>query len=292
MKYLFVINPVSGGLDKADVLLKIKTSFNDYLIFSTTGTTDKELLSELANKSKPEVMIAVGGDGTILLCSEVLMKLESKPLLAIIPAGSANGMAKELHIPHNIDEAITIVKNHENESPLDLIEINKKFHCLHIGDAGLNARIVRDYTEDGNRGYFTYAKYFFEELKRATPFVSHIIADGKEYKFEGYMLAIANAMRYGTGVKVNYISNPSDGKFELSCMTDIGLGAFVKAGLSALDIDFAEEDNQQIISCKKAKIKFNRPVTFQVDGELIGKVDGFEAEIIENAVTVITKNDF
>jgi len=172
---------------------------------------------------------------------------------------------------------------------LDLIEINKSFYCLHIGDAGFNARIVRDYTYDENRGYFTYAKYFFEELKDAEPFVSSIVADGKEYVFEGYMLAIANAMRYGTGIKVNYISNPSDGKFELSCMTDISLGTFVKAGLSALDIDFSNDDNQQIISCKKAKVKFNREVTFQVDGELIGKVLGFEAEIIEKAVTVIVK---
>lgn len=289
MKYLFVINPISGGLDKTSTLMSIESSFEDYLIYYTKGENDRRLLSSSIKECQPDVLVAVGGDGTILLCSEVLMGLEGKILLGILPVGSANGMAKELHIPEDIDYAVQILKAHDHEVPLDLIEVNKKFHCLHIGDAGLNARIVRDYAEDGERGYFTYAKYFFEELKKATPFVSSIIADGKEYEFEGYMLAISNAMRYGTGVKVNYISNPSDGKFELSCLSDIGIGTFVKAGLSALDIDLAHEGNQQIISCKKAKVKFNRPVTFQVDGELIGKVREFEAEIIEKAVTVITK---
>jgi diacylglycerol kinase (ATP) len=291
MKYLFVINPVSGGIDKTSALMKIEMAFEDFIIYYTKGKIDNELLLNRIKEFQPNILVAVGGDGTILLCSEVLMKVGNNIVLGVIPCGSANGMARELNIPSDTNSAIEVIQKHEKESPLDLIQINKDIHCLHIGDAGLNARIVRDYTEDGNRGYFTYAKYLFEEVKKATTFVSHIVADGKEYKFEGYMLAIANAMRYGTGVKVNSISNPSDGKFELSCITEIGLGSFVKAGLSALDIDFADEGNQQIISCKKAVVKFNRPVTFQVDGELIGKVNGFEAEIVENAVTVITKKE-
>jgi len=292
MKYLFVINPIAGGIDKLSMCKKIEEEFKYHKIYLTKGEQDEKLIINEVETFNPDVLVSVGGDGTILLCSEVIMKVSNKPLLGIIPAGSANGMAKELHIDHNISDAIAIIKNHENETPLDLIEINEKFHCLHIGDAGLNARIVRDYSEDGNRGYFTYAKYFFEEVNKATPFVSHIIADGIEYKFEGYMLAIANAMRYGTGVKVNYISNPSDGKFELSCMTNVSIGSFVKAGLSALDVDFADDENQQIISCKKAVVKFNKPIIFQVDGELIGDVTGFSAEIIEKAVTVITKKGF
>ena len=292
MKYLFVINPVSGAIDKATIKSKISQSFDLFTIYNTKGTEDQSLLFDEVHSFNPDVIVAVGGDGTVLLCSEVIMQMSIKPLLGVLPAGSANGMAKELHISDNIDEAIQVIKKNEQQTPLDLIEINDNIHCLHIGDAGLNARIVRDYTEDGRRGYFTYVKYFFEELKNAKPFVSQIIADGKEYQFEGYMLAIANAMRYGTGVKVNYVSNPSDGKFELSCLTNIGLGTLVKAGLSVLNIDFAEQEKEQIISCKKAEVKFNRPVTFQVDGELIGQVDGFTAEIIESAVTVITKKTF
>jgi diacylglycerol kinase (ATP) len=290
MKYLFVINPISGGIDKTSIIKTIKSSFaTGFLFFYTTGYGDKEALMKEIEKFQPNIIIAVGGDGTILFCSEVIMKLPTKPLLGILPTGSANGMAKELHIPDNYVEAIDIIKKRENESSLDLIQINKDIYCLHIGDAGLNARIVRDYTEDGQRGYFTYAKYFFEEVKKAETFISTIVADGKEYQFEGYMLAVSNAMHYGTGVKVNSISNPSDGKFELSCMSDIGFGTFLRAGLSALDIDFVNEEKEQIISCEKAKITFNRPVTFQVDGEMIGEVSGFEAEIIKSAVTVITK---
>ena len=75
----------------------------------------------------------------------------------------------------------------------------------------------------------------------------------------------------------------------MSCFSGISLEIIKK---EVLNFDFADNENNQIISCKKATVRFNRLVTFQVDGELIGKVLGFEVGIIEKAVTVIVKKGF
>ena len=110
MKYLFVLNPVSGGFDKDSLLLKIENSFSDYRVYTTNGQADNQLLAEEISKYQPSILVAIGGDGTILLCSETIMRMAEKPLLGIIPAGSANGMAEELHIPHDYDSAIDLIK--------------------------------------------------------------------------------------------------------------------------------------------------------------------------------------
>ena len=48
-------------------------------------------------KINPEYVIAVGGDGTVTMLANILAGTDTP--LGILPAGSANGMAKELEIP-------------------------------------------------------------------------------------------------------------------------------------------------------------------------------------------------
>lgn len=48
----------------------------------------------------------MGGDGTLKLVAECLLNTETP--IGIIPAGSANGMAKDLDIPLDIEEALEV----------------------------------------------------------------------------------------------------------------------------------------------------------------------------------------
>lgn len=287
MGHLFVINPISGDIDKAIIRDQIDLHFEGHDYYYTTGQNDIELLGQKINEFSPKKIITVGGDGTVLLVAETLQKFKINIPIGIIPGGSANGLSRDLEIPQDPEQAIYKILTSEETTGLDIIKINDNRYCLHIGDAGINARIVKDYSQDENRGLFTYAKYFFEELAKAEPFTAKITTEDQELEIEGYMFALANSMRYGTGVKINYVSDATDGLFEISILKEKGFTTLLKAGLSVFDIDFEEEPNQQTISCKKALIQFNQPVTFQVDGELVGKVSKIKAEIVESAVQVI-----
>ena len=100
-KILFIINPVSGGKEKQDWETSIRDFFKDLPhqveIFITTGKDDFVSITHHIETLQPQKVVAVGGDGTVKMVAEILR--EKSIVLGILPAGSANGMAKELNIP-------------------------------------------------------------------------------------------------------------------------------------------------------------------------------------------------
>src|SRR4051812_43107650 len=102
---LFVINPVSGDRQKKDHEASIKNYFENpehkVNFFFLNGKNDVERLEKCIGELKPEKVIAVGGDGTISMVAKRLLGTDMQ--LGILPAGSANGMARELNISLDID---------------------------------------------------------------------------------------------------------------------------------------------------------------------------------------------
>lgn len=292
MKVLFVVNPVSGGVDKKPFISeaeKICQSFGvEYEIFKTSGENDKGKLRENIESFNPERIFSVGGDGTSRFTA--LSILDYNIPMGIIPLGSANGMAKELNIP--ID-AIDALKEHLISSvikELDLIKINDEHYCIHLADVGINAQLVDNYEKDEGRGMLTYAKYFTKVLTDAESFEIEIESEDKTQKVSGFMCAICNGRNYGTGIPLNLISDPFDGKFEISIYKSIDAGHLIKAGLAKFNDRFLENINADHISAKKARVKFSKPKLLQVDGEVIGEFESLELEVVPSAVKLVSKN--
>jgi diacylglycerol kinase family enzyme len=293
MKLLFVVNPISGGVDKEPFLVKAKSICKkygiDYHIFKTTGKDDDDRLNDVLQDYKPDRVASVGGDGTTLFTSIAL--LNSFIPMGIIPLGSANGMAEELFVNPKPDEALRDIIMSDIIGRLDMIKGNDTYYSIHIGDVGVNAQIVEAYEKDKNRGMTTYAKYFMEELKDMKAFDIKIEADGKTMKEKGVMLGICNARKYGTGVPLNLDGNPMDGKFELVLVKKIDRNSLLKSGLSKFDERFYDSQNGIVISTQKAEISFKQARLLQLDGEVIGKFDKIKIEILIGAVRLITHND-
>ncbi len=293
MKLLFVVNPISGGVDKEPFLKSAKRLCDKYgiayAIFKTTGKDDKENLELLLQKYQPDKLVSVGGDGTTL--STALSIIHSDYPMGIIPLGSANGMAVELGVNSKPLEALKDIIMSERIKGLDLIKVNNTHYSIHIGDVGINAQIVESYEKDPNRGMITYAKYFIEQLATLQPFPVKIKANGAYHTYDTYMVAICNARKYGTGVPLNTESNPMDGQFELVLVNQINTNALVKAGLAALDDRFLDSQINKVIATQEAEISFDKPLTLQLDGEVIGKFDHLKIEIIPSAVKLITTTD-
>lgn len=96
-------------------------------------------LAEEAEKKNYDMIVAVGGDGTI---NEVASKLvHSDKTLAIIPFGSGNGLARFLNIPLNAKKAISLI-NTGKPQLIDTAELNgrKFFNMAGMGfDAHLSS---------------------------------------------------------------------------------------------------------------------------------------------------------
>lgn len=96
LKILFVVNPIAGGKEKRDWEIAIREFFKDSPchidFFVQTGKDDRPALQRQMDLLQPEIAVAVGGDGTVKMVAEMLKETEVR--LGIIPAGSANGLAK------------------------------------------------------------------------------------------------------------------------------------------------------------------------------------------------------
>ena len=288
-KILFVINPVSGGIDKDETILRIhwlavRESF-DFKFRYTTGKNDDELLCQEIDWYQPNRVVACGGDGTVLLVARNLLHTDIP--IGILPLGSANGLATELAIPDIIPEAIELAVTGKVVKSIDLLRFNEKYFGIHLGDIGVNALIVKNYTQSGDRRLMGYAKHLFRAFQDSERMQYTIKAAGEVYRKEGYMLAFANARKFGTGVYLSLNGSLSDGLFEICNFQEMQLEELINLGLTKFELFLDDEMYSDVISCREAEIEIDRKVDFQIDGEYIGKVDHLSISIIDSAVKLI-----
>ncbi|SMO58297.1 Diacylglycerol kinase family enzyme [Saccharicrinis carchari] len=287
-KIIFVINPISGDLDKSLLEEEIRCFADSenfwFHIYRTTGTNDSIKISELIKTHTPDIVVAAGGDGTCNMVGQLL--LNSSIRMGVLPSGSANGLAMELCIPAPIKKALqTII--HGSPKPIDVIRINKNYISLHLSDIGVNAKVVQRFQKDTVRGFWGYGKHLIAELMDAKPIKFSLILDGREISKSAYMIVLANASQYGTGANINPKGKPGDGVFEVVLIRAHSIGHLLRMIIPFFTKSIDQLDYIEVYSCKKAILKTNKNQVVQIDGEVIGSIKEVEAEIIEKAVQVM-----
>lgn len=285
LKLLFVINPVSGGKEKHDWEDAIREYFSDsphqaecYLL---TGQSDKISIQGYIETLQPDRVIAVGGDGTVKMLAEMLK--ETPIPLGILPAGSANGMARELGIPLDAEAALDVIV-HGQKKKIDLIRINEEEICIHLSDVGMNAMLVKYFEKSGSRGLTGYGKATFRILWQKRKMRVNICTDNEEVKREAYMVVLANARKYGTGANINPDGDLYDGKFEVVVVRKLNLLEIFKALFT--DRSFHPR-RIEVFSTTTLDMTLQRKSYFQVDGEYKGKTSSIQARILPGLLNIM-----
>jgi diacylglycerol kinase (ATP) len=290
MKILFVVNPTSGRTSNDSAVLSIhELAIREQLDFKflyTTGKGDDEAIKAQVEDYRPNRIAACGGDGTVQLVARNL--IGSKIPVGILPLGSANGLSKALDLPPDPKDALDIIAKSDRIIPLDLLKINDEYLCTHLSDIGTNAMLVKNYEESGDKGMIGYAKHLVSSIQQSDLMKYSITTKEGTAEKEGYMLVIANANKYGTGVQISE-GSVSDGKFEICNIQKIDLESAIKAGLTALNIFVDKDMFSDVITSREAKIKIDRKAHVQIDGEYIGEFDELKVNIISSAIRVIVK---
>ena len=284
-KLLLVINPISGGTGKEklmedinEILKNHKVSFTTY---ETTGDDDEVHIEKILDSQGIQNVLVAGGDGTIQMVAKAIGKREIA--LSLIPAGSANGLASDLHIPDNTADQINIALG-ENFIMMDMISINDEL-CLHIADLGINAALIENYDNSSLRGKLGYALQTIPTLIESDlPYRFSLELNDKKIETEGVMVAIANAKQFGTGAVINPDGEIDDGFFEVLIFKNLRIINIVKTlnKDSHRDPEFVES-----FSTKKVIITCEKPVPFQVDGEFIGDVKRVSAELLPTKLKIM-----
>lgn len=283
-KYILVVNPISGDVDKAEII-EIATAFAesenvDLIIYETNGKSDESAIQKLQEENDATRIIVVGGDGTIKMVAEAVQNHDV--ILGIVPGGSANGLSVDLDLPDEIEENLKIAF-HNSYMEMDMISINGK-KSLHLSDIGINAELVKNYENSNVRGKLGYALQAINTLTGLKePFHAKIETKGRTVETEARMVVIANSQKYGTGVTINPDGVMNDGKFEIVIIKNLDLIVFGKILSGNMPI---ESGDVEIISTDKATITTNVPVSFQIDGEYCDEVTKLEIEILPGQMKV------
>ena len=157
MKYLFILNPISGiQKDPFNIIDLVNNKFkgtgHEFEFAFTTHAGDALNISKKAVKNKFDVIVGAGGDGTINEVATGLIGSDSA--LGIIPLGSGNGVARSYHIPLNIKESIAFLANPKIVK-VDVGKVNNHFF-LGVCGMGYDAMIGKKFQEFGTRGPVPY----------------------------------------------------------------------------------------------------------------------------------------
>ena len=277
MKPLFIINPISGGVDKTLMLEEISSLCELHEIEHRIYIWDnKSSVKDSFVGFAVDRIVVVGGDGTLNFSVSNLAYLGVP--FGLVSLGSANGTAKEINLSTNSIEALTDAVFSNNLLYSDVLDINGNI-CVHLSDIGTNAELVEKFEQEPERGFMSYARHLFSTLIETKEKEFTIRANGEVFNWKGYMLTFANASKYGSGIIINPGGNISDGIFELCNVKDLSLEALLLMGFSKYsdNVDFTEYLDQ--IKTTMAIVETKKPYTLQIDGEIIGEFSRFDIEI-------------
>jgi YegS/Rv2252/BmrU family lipid kinase len=288
-RYLFVVNPISGGRDKEVFLEELerlcRTQNMVYEVLKTRGDNDEERIEASIVSFQPNAVVACGGDGTINLVGRCLIG-HPELSLGIIPMGSANGLATELHIPEKLEDALNVLCQ-GNTLMLDAVQINEQYYCLHLSDLGFNANIVEQFEKSNLRGQLAYLLFFVKSL-----FTDHVRRYYFRFPEQGIqctaaMVVLANGRLYGMGAEVNPKGRPGDGYFEVCIFRQYPWYAFFGILFRFLTGRLRASRYYELIRTQSVLISVHRPVELQVDGEALGSYQDVSAKVIPQALRVL-----
>lgn len=285
---LFIINPISGGKEKQKIPALIeayldRSKFNANFSFTGYIGHAAELAEEAAGKNF-DVIVAVGGDGTI---NEVAGKvMAQKKILGIIPFGSGNGLARALHIPLKLKKAIEVINNFKVET-IDAASLNGKYF-FNMAGMGFDAHISTVFAGNKTRGLKGYIEMGLKEIKSYQPEQYELEIDGVNYKRDAFIISIANSSQYGNNVHISPNSLLNDGLLEVCVIKPVSLYKLPVLVYEMLRSKTHQSKLVEIINGKKISVTRTKENSVHVDGEPFFMGKNIEIEIIPAALNVIT----
>ena len=212
IKVQAIINPISGVGSKRKIPKMIegicsKKNCSLNISFTEYAGHASELTRQ-AIEEGAEYILAVGGDGTVNEIARAM--IHSNAILGIIPKGSGNGLARELHIPMDVKRAIDLIaKGHV--TTIDCCRANGQVFFCTCG-VGFDAAVSQKFANEKRRGSLTYIKNTIEEYLSYKPEPYELVVDNQTIKEKAFLVACANASQYGNNAFIAPHANIQDGR--------------------------------------------------------------------------------
>ena len=296
-KALVLINKSAGtgkaGTDTLNIATRLAEAGYEPIIYPIIPGT--ELTSEgIIGRSEGEISLILcsGGDGTLNHVMSCIMKMEHKPVLAYVPAGSTNDFAKGLGIPSIRARAIDLAVEGKPFA-YDVGKMNDKFFN-YVAAFGAFSKVsyATDQELKNVLGYAAYIISAIAELPQNIGYSSHlrIVADGIEEEGDYVFGAVSNSASVaGMPLFDDEEIKQDDGQMELILVRAPKNLAEFNAIVSSLATKTPDNPYITYRQVKKATFISENEIEWTIDGEFGGASKLTEISVINKAITIMTK---
>ena len=286
-RIIFVVNPNSGTQGKKAILKcideRLDRSIYDYSIVKTEYAGHATQIAANAVREKVDVVVAIGGDGTINEIARSLVHTETA--LGIIPCGSGNGLARHLRIPMEPKAAIDVI-NRGYELCIDYGKINNILFFCTCG-VGFDAFISLKFADSGKRGLLTYLENTLHESLRYQPETYEIENEEGTVKYKAWLIACGNASQYGNDAYITPQASLTDGLMDVTIMEPFTVLDVPSLSFQLFNKTIDQNSRVKTMRAKKIKIHRTNDGVMHFDGDPLMAGKELEVEIIPSGLRVI-----
>ncbi len=211
VKTFFVINLHSG---RSRSLAQRAQEFARQHGHDHAVTERRRHAAELAADARDrgyELVVAVGGDGTMNEVAGALVG--SATVLGLVPAGSGNGLARDLGIHGTARHIFSTLQDGRVRAIDAALADGHPFFT--VAGLGFEATISELFGGRGSRGFSGYIATAARQLLVYPPQHYRICADGYIHELDAFTVAVANSTQYGNRARIAPRARLDDGLLDL-----------------------------------------------------------------------------
>ena len=281
------MNPISGTTSKAAIPELIeKTLDKQRFNYEVRPTQYAGHASELAKQARDEgadVVVAVGGDGTVNEVARALV--HSDTALGIVPCGSGNGLARHLLLPMNIKKSIEIINQCEIHT-LDYGLINDiPFFCT--CGMGFDAFVSMKFAEAGKRGLITYVENVLREGLKYKPETYEIKDENGVTRHKAFLISVANASQYGNNAYIAPQASMSDGLLDVIIMEPFDVIEAPQISIDMFNKTLDKNSKIKTFKCKNLHIHRKSKGVIHFDGDPIMSDEDVDIRLVPKGIKIV-----
>ncbi|MGG2083297.1 diacylglycerol kinase [Lysinibacillus pakistanensis] len=270
-----IYNPTSGRevfkKHLPEVLEKLEVAGYETSCHATTCEGDAIIAAKNAVERGFDIIIAVGGDGTLNEVVSGVSPFEKRPKVGLIPMGTTNDFARAVHIPRNIEDAVDIIIKGDT-LPVDVGLLNGERYFINIAAGGRITELTYEVpskmkTMLGQLAYYLKAVEMIPSLK-----ASHMRIEYDSEVFDGdammFLCGLTNSV--GGFEKLAPDASINDGYFTLLVLKKVSLPEFIQLAAMALRGEHLNDDRVIYKKASVVKVTTEDEIHLNLDGEYGG----------------------
>jgi lipid kinase YegS len=240
-----------------------------------------------AEAGEADLLIAAGGDGTLNEVVHGLMDLSkaARPVLGVVPLGTANDFATGCGIPRDPEEALTLCMEGQGV-PIDIGKANEHWF-LNAGSVGFGAEVTATTSPELKRllGPVAYAVMGGILAMNVHHYHGRLTLPDREITGSGPIAIVSNGRQTGGGVQVAPRARIDDGLLDVLVVRQIPAIALLTA---ARELQELSPDGEYISYWQTPWAEFHPEETIPVnlDGEPV-QFSSVRYEAVPGAIRLI-----